>query len=124
MIAAFATMVAINPLQAVIRLDAQNESRETGTATLVPRGNATRVTIVVSGEPQNAVQPANIHLGSCDSVRQIGYRLQDVRDGRSTTLLPASLAALMRHRYVIVLQESPASLRAAKDYRYVSCGAL
>ncbi|MGZ3499048.1 MAG: hypothetical protein ACXWNK_17590 [Vulcanimicrobiaceae bacterium] len=122
LILAAAIATAVTPV--TIPLTAQNDSHEIGTAMLAPAGDATRITIAITGEPRDGVQPANIHVGSCAAVAQVRYILQDVRDGRSTTVVPVPLAILARGSYVIVLQGSPASLRAAKEYRYVSCGAI
>jgi hypothetical protein len=108
----------------VIRLSAQNDSREAGTAKLESLGRTTRVTITVTGEPPGAVQPANVHAGRCDSVERIRYPLNNALKGRSTSIVPESLGNLRKGPYAIVLQDSPASLRAAKEYKYVSCGSI
>jgi hypothetical protein len=107
-----------------VRLTAQNDSKETGIATFVPVSHGTRVTIVVTGEPSRAVQPANIHIGRCDSVERIRYSLNPVLNGHSTSVVADSLANLRSGAHVVVLQDSPASLRAAKEYKYVSCGPI
>lgn len=111
-------------LAITVHLSPQNDSGEAGTARLIASGPATRISISVQGEPRGAVQPANIHAGRCDSVERIHYGLTDVRAGASTSIVHASLKTLTSGAYAIVLQDSPASLRAAKEYKYVSCGEI
>jgi nitrile hydratase subunit beta len=108
----------------VVPLAAQNASEETGTVVLTPLGARTRVVITVRGEPLRAVQPANVHLGSCYDIETIRHPLHDVRDGHSTTLLDIPLADLTTGGLIIDLQGSPQSLYAAKDARSVSCGVI
>ena len=57
-------------------------------------------------------------------VEAIRYVLSNVRGGRSTTLLDVPLARLTTGRLIVNIQESPASLHAAKDARSVSCGSI
>jgi hypothetical protein len=108
----------------IVRLHAQNGSEEIGTAVLTPLGARTRVAISVGGEPAGAIQPANLHLGTCDDIETIRHTLRDVRGGRSITLLDVRLARLTSGRLIVDVQGSPASLYAAKDARSVSCGAI
>jgi hypothetical protein len=109
---------------ATVVLRALNDSHENGTATLVPEGTRTRVAIVVPQEPPGAVQPANVHAGRCNSVEGIRYSLNPVRDGRSISTIAVPLYLLQASKFIVVVQDSPASLRAAKEYKYVSCGLL
>lgn len=108
----------------VVPLHAQNGSEETGSAVLTPLGAHTRVTIAVAGEPPDAIQPANLHHGTCHDIEVIRHPLRDVRGGRSTTVLDVPLAALTTGLLIIDLQGSPESLYAAKDARSVTCGAI
>jgi hypothetical protein len=101
-----------------------NNSGETGAALIASIGRSTRIAIDLHGEPTDASQPANVHDGTCHSVAAIRYPLNDVRNGQSTSLIPVTLAKLLVGRYVINVQSSAASLRAPKDYHYVSCGEL
>jgi hypothetical protein len=111
-------------LLVVVMLLAQNDSLQNGTASLSAVPDGTRVTIAISGEPAGAVEPANIHDGTCEAVQAIRYGLPSVRNGRSTTILPISYTKILRGRSAIVVQASPASLHAAKEYKYVSCGPI
>ena len=79
-----------------VELVTLNESGVSGTVTLIQTGERqTRVEVLV--EPGgNPDMPAHIHPGSCDSlVPQPKYPLQNVVNGASTTLVPASLTELM-----------------------------
>jgi hypothetical protein len=119
MVALLAALAAV-----VVPLHAQNGSEEIGSAVLTPLGTRTRVTIVVAGEPPGAIQPANLHHGTCNDIETIRHALRDVRRGRSTTIVDVPLAALTTGLLIIDLQGSPHSLYAAKDARSVSCGAI
>jgi hypothetical protein len=115
-------IIAVAPI--VVRLTAQNDSHEIGTAIVSAAGRTARITISVTGEPRKATQPARIHVGTCDAVAQTDYILNNVRDGHSQTILAVSLTTLETRTYVIVLEDSPMSLHAAKEYKYVSCGPI
>jgi hypothetical protein len=107
-----------------IPLKALNDSGEIGAAVLESTGDSTRIAITLQNEPADARQPANIHSGDCGAVAAIRYPLHDVRGGRSTTVIDVPLQQLVDTGYVINVQSSAASLRAPKDYRYVSCGEI
>jgi len=101
-----------------VKLDAQNNSGQTGTATLTPEGDKTRVVIELSNEPKDVAQPAHIHLGSCDNLDKAPkWKLEAVKDGKSVTLVPASLDAILKDRTAINIHKS-----AAEAQIYVSCG--
>jgi hypothetical protein len=51
-----------------VRLEAKNNSGQTGTAILQPQGDKTKVVIELSNVPAGVAQPAHIHLGSCDKL--------------------------------------------------------
>lgn len=112
------------PPTSVVHLQPQNGSGEAGTALLRAVGRSTTIVIVVAGEAASDTQPANLHAGSCYGVEAIRYGLSDVRGGRSTTVLGVPLEHLTTGRLVVDIQESPASLHAAKDARSVSCGSI
>jgi hypothetical protein len=108
----------------VVPLHPQNDSDETGTAVLTPLGTRTRVTITVAGEPPGAIQPANLHQGTCNDIETIRHTLHEVRHGHSTTILDVPLPTLTTGLLVVDLQGSPQSLYAAKDARSVTCGPI
>jgi hypothetical protein len=122
--ALLAAAVEAPPQTNMVKLQPQNASGEAGTALLVAVGKRTQVVIVVAGETAADTQPANVHSGTCYGVERIRYVLSDVRGGRSTTLLDVPFARLTTGRLIVNIQESPASLHAAKDARSVSCGSI
>lgn len=121
-----ATLSAAEPSQPALTvpLQAQNASDERGTAAFFRMGTRTRVVIVVNGDAPGATQPANLHLGTCGDIETIAYALQDVRNGRSTSVLDVPLDRLTTGRLIVNVQDTPASLYAAKDARSVSCGVI
>lgn len=80
----------------VYELIAKNDSGVTGSVTLTNAGDdRTRVSVDVdpAGHPD---MPAHIHPGTCaEPVPQPKYPLENVRDGSSTTEVPASLDELL-----------------------------
>jgi hypothetical protein len=101
-----------------VRLEAQNDSGQTGTATLLPEGDMTKVVIELSNVPAGVAQPAHIHLGRCDNLDKAPkWPLQAVKDGRSVTLVPASIDAILKDKAAINVHKSAAEIQV-----YVSCG--
>ena len=101
-----------------IQLAAQNNSGQTGTATLTPEGNKTKVVILLTPASSGVAQPAHIHLGTCDKLDQAPkWKLEAVKDGRSTTVVPASLDTLLKEKSAINIHKS-----AQEIQEYVSCG--
>lgn len=100
-----------------VPIKAQNNSGETGTATLTADGNKTRVEIALSGAPATA-QPAHVHDGSCAKIDpKPKYPLTSVVNGKSTTTLDVPLAQLSGGNLAINVHKSAAELTA-----YVACG--
>lgn len=110
--------------EVIVRLRAQNASGESGTAALFREGRRTRVVISMTGDPPADTQPANLHLGTCGDIETIQYVLRDVHSGRSTTLLDVPFDRLTTGRLIVNVQDTPASLYAAKDARSVACGII
>jgi hypothetical protein len=105
------------PSSLVVQLQEQSFSGEAGTATLTSEGDKTRVTIDMASYAAGA-QPAHIHKGSCSSLDPTpAYPLKDVVNGKSTTIVNASLVSLKKTAYAINMH------RSAKDLKtYVACG--
>jgi hypothetical protein len=78
-----------------VSLTALNGSGVTGTVTLTTLANGrTRVAIEVA-DGGNPDMPAHIHPGRCpDTIPQPEFPLENVRQGRSVTEVPASMAEL------------------------------
>ncbi len=121
MIAALAIMLAAASAAAqnsiTVQLNAQNNSGESGTATLTAMGNQTKVTLNLQNAPSNP-QPAHIHPGTCANLNpQPKYPLTNVQNGTSETTVNASLDSLMTGGFAINVHKSAAEIQT-----YVSCG--
>lgn len=101
-----------------VRLEPMSDSGQAGTATLTPEGDKTKVVILLSNAPAGGVQPAHIHLGSCDKLDKAPkWHLEAVRDGRSLTVIPVPLETILQERTAVNIHKS-----AAEPQVYVSCG--
>ncbi len=101
-----------------VKLEAQNNSGQTGTATLFPDGEKTRVVIELLNAPPGVAQPAHIHLGRCDNLDKAPkWPLEAVKNGRSVTVVAASLDTILKDKVAINVHKS-----AAEVQTYVSCG--
>lgn len=101
-----------------VKLEAQNNSGQNGTATLIPEGNKTKVTIEIPNAPPGVAQPAHIHLGRCDNLDKAPkWNLEPVKGGRSVTMVPVSLETILKDKTAINIHKS-----AAEAQVYVSCG--
>jgi hypothetical protein len=103
-----------------VKISAQNASGESGTATLTPQGDKTRVAIKLTGAPEGTPQPAHIHDGSCAQLDpKPRIPLQNVAGGDSTTTLDMKLSDIMSKGGAINVHKSTSDLKT-----YVACGDL
>jgi hypothetical protein len=102
-----------------VKMGAQNKSGETGTAKLTAEGaDKTRVEISLKGGPKGVDQPAHIHEGSCAKLDPKPKQgLENVVNGKSTTVVPMSLADLSKGGLAINVHKSKEDIQT-----YVSCG--
>ena len=101
-----------------VNLGAQNNSGETGTATLTPEGHKTKVVIEMSNAPDGVAQPAHIHEGTCANLDKAPkWKLEPVKDGKSTTVVPVSLETIVKTKTAINVHKSPKEIQD-----YVACG--
>ncbi|MBU1265426.1 MAG: hypothetical protein B7X82_04370 [Hydrogenophilales bacterium 17-64-65] len=101
-----------------VKLAAQNNSGQNGVATLFPQGDKTRVVIEIPNAPAGVVQPAHIHLGTCDKLDKAPkWNLEAVKGGRSVTMVPVALDTILKDKTAINIHKS-----AAEAQIYVSCG--
>lgn len=101
-----------------VTLESQNNSGQSGFATMVPEGNTTKVVIEIPNMPAGVAQPAHIHLGRCDKLdKEPKWNLQAVKGGRSVTVVPVSLDTILKQRTAINVHKS-----AAEAQIYVACG--
>ena len=110
--------LAAKEMPLTINLGAQNNSGENGTATLTPEGHKTKVVIEMSNAPAGVAQPAHIHEGTCDKLDKAPkWKLEPVKDGKSTTMVPVPLKTIMKNKTAINVHKSPAEIQV-----YVACG--
>ncbi len=114
-------MGAMNGMAAgqTFKINAQNDSGESGTATLMQSGDALMVKLNLTGA--TGMQPAHIHKGTCANLDpKPAYPLTTVSDGKSeTTLKDVKLSMLTAGTYAINVHKSTTDI---KDY--VACGDL
>jgi Cu/Zn superoxide dismutase len=109
--------------KATVSLSAQNDSKETGTATLTETKKGLVVTVTTDTAPDSP-QPDHIHKGTCAKLDPVpAYPLKpieksgDSKGMSTTTLTGVTLADLEKGEYAINVHKSADDL---KDY--VACG--
>jgi len=104
------------PMQ--IHLVAQNNSGETGTATLMDGEDGLIVKVSMS-PVSDADQPAHIHVGTCDKLDpKPKYPLKAIHNGTSETTIPkVTIAELEKTPFAINVHKSTTEVAT-----YVSCG--
>ena len=102
-----------------VSMKAQNKSGESGSARLTPEGpDKTRVEITLKGGPKGTPQPAHIHEGSCAKLDPKPKQgLENVVDGKSSTVVPVGLESLTGGKMAINVHKSKEDINT-----YVSCG--
>jgi hypothetical protein len=109
--------IAQSPFE--VRLFEQNDSGETGLATLTDLGNGMlRVDVTVENAPEGVSQTMHIHEGTCADLDPAPkYPLTSLVDGASTTEIEATLDTLVASPHAINGHKS-----AAEASVYVFCG--
>ena len=103
-----------------VKLAPQNNSGESGTATLTEEGGKTKVAVSVTGQPAGVAQPMHIHKGTCDKLDpKPTYGLPSLINGKSQATVDVSLADLQKGGYAINGHKS-----AQEVSTYVYCGAI
>jgi len=101
-------------------LDAENNSGESGTATLKEENGKVTATVNLTGYQKGVMQPAHLHVGSCPGVGEVKYPLNSVVNGTSATILPVTLEQLKK--------DLPLALNVHKSKTeisvYTACGEL
>ncbi len=101
-----------------VQLAPENNSGESGVATLTEVGGKTTVVVVVQGEPAGASQPMHIHDGNCGpSLGGVKYPLTSLTNGASTTTVDVTIAQLKSGKYAINGHKSASDMAT-----YVYCG--
>jgi hypothetical protein len=117
----FGAPFALAADSATAKLAPQNNSGESGTATLTKAGdNQTKVVLEVKGAPSGGPQPVHIHKGTCDKLDpKPTYPLSPLVNGKSETTVNASLDSLEKGGYAINGHKSPQEVST-----YVFCGTI
>lgn len=102
----------------VVQLSSQNNSGESGTATLMDVGGKISVVLALSGAPSNIVQPAHIHTGPCATIGAVRYPLTFPVNGQSETMLDVALDDLLKQLPLAINVHKS----AAESSVYVACG--
>ena len=99
-----------------ITLQTLNDSGVTGTVAFSDAGDKTTVEIKVS-PGGNLDMPAHIHPGTCaELIPQPKFPLENVRDGASRTVVPASIAELFAGNLAVNIHKSNDDLKS-----YTAC---
>jgi hypothetical protein len=99
-----------------ISLRTLNDSGVTGTVSFSDLGGRTGVDVTVNpgGNPD---MPAHIHPGTCDNLTpQPKFPLENVRNGASTTVVPASITELFAGDLAVNIHKSNDDLKT-----YTAC---
>lgn len=109
---------AADPL--TIQLKTQNNSGQSGTATLTDLGNnQTKVVVDLANSPAGP-QPLHIHEGTCANLTaQPKYPLTNLANGKSETTVAVSLSALLAAPFAINAHKSTTEAAV-----YVACGEI
>lgn len=104
-----------------VNLAAQNNSGQSGTATLTEKGSQTEVVLALSQGPAGAAvdQPVHIHSGSCATLGGVVHPLENLKGGKSTTMVNATLDSLRTGTFAINAHKSGQEVAV-----YTSCGAI
>ena len=102
-----------------VRLLEQDDSGQSGIATLKASGSKTEVVLRIdAGSPGRDPQPVHIHFGRCGpGLGGVEHSLTDIAAGRSSTAVDASLNSLMDGNHAINVHRSYAEIAI-----YTSCG--
>jgi hypothetical protein len=114
---AFAAAADMNT--ATVQFNAQNDSGETGTATLSDQADGLHVVLNIANAPAGIAQPAHIHQGTCAALDKAPkWPLKPVVDGKSETVIPnLTLADVSGGKYAINVHKSADDIP-----HYVACG--
>lgn len=106
-----------SPQTLSVTLSPQNNSGESGTATLTQTSAGVEVVVNLTGA--TGTQPTHIHPGTCDNLTPAPkWPLSNTVNGAGTTTVPGvTISQLLAAPYAINIHKSPTDL---KDY--VACG--
>ncbi|MGC2131006.1 MAG: hypothetical protein WA629_13025 [Candidatus Aquilonibacter sp.] len=116
---AAAASAADAPTTLTVKMVAQNDSGENGTATLTQVADGVRVAVKLDGAPKDVPQPTHIHVGNCGHINKAPeYPLANTVNGEGVaTVKGVGLADLLKGTYAINVHKSGTEIAT-----YVSCG--
>jgi opacity protein-like surface antigen len=116
---AAAASAADAPTTLTVKMVAQNDSGENGTATLTQVADGVRVAVKLDGAPKDVPQPTHIHVGNCGHINKAPeYPLANTVNGEGVfTVKGVQLADLLKGTYAINVHKSGTEIAT-----YVSCG--
>ena len=101
-----------------VQISEQNGSGVQGTATLTPMGSQTQVVVQLQNAP--GPHPIHIHEGSCANLNPAPkFPVTTVQNGRSETMVSASVQDIMAAAHSINVHKSPQEASV-----YVACGGV
>ncbi len=107
-----------NAKTVTVKLDEQNGSGESGTATLTAEGSSTKIVLELQNPASPDPQPAHIHNGTCANLDPTPvYPLTNVEGGKSDTTVNVALDKLTAGGFAINAHKSEAEIKT-----YVACG--
>jgi len=111
--------IAQAPTTVTVKMVAQSDSGENGTAVLTQVSDGTRIEVKLDGTPKDVPQPTHIHIGNCGHINKAPeYPLNNTVNGTSvSTVKGVALADLLKGTYAINVHKSADELGT-----YVSCG--
>lgn len=103
-----------------IVLSEQNDSGESGIATIKGMEDKTLINIVLVGAAPAGYQPSHLHIGTCEKPGEIKYSINNVVNGKSETLLDIAMEDFVKELPLIL------NVHKSRDEisTYVSCGIL
>lgn len=104
----------------VVNLAKENQSTQSGTATLSEINGKVKVMLKLTGAPAGIAQPAHIHVGACPDVGAVKYPLTSPVNGMSDTVLDVTLTEL-KSQLPLAINVHKSGAEATV---YVSCGDL
>jgi len=110
--------VSTLPASITVMLYSQNDSGQTGTATITYVAGKAHVKLIVDNSPADVSQPAHIHTGSCSNLGGVDHPLNNVVNGSSETMIESSIDHITSH-LPLAINVHKSTTEASI---YVSCG--
>ncbi len=102
----------------MVNLSEQNDSSQSGTATISEENGKAVVTLSLSGGNFTTPQPAHVHIGACPTPGAVKYPLTNVVSGKSSTTLAVDKKTLLSQLPLAINVHKS----AAEVTVYTACG--